>query len=222
MRPGLHRRSSLGVDVGHHRPGGFGNAGSGPVGDISGHALVRHQTRPLAHQHTHQLAPRHVADGVSRAHAAVADENRRSRVDAPELQAVPDGREAIHGVGGDGGGGKPVPYHDLHPGRPGDGGTDFLLIFLVKAPPQVRAGQVFVLVPAFRSDLHHAVFGGEVLADLRKYRVLRRRVVGAETEHGQGLVPRPRPAAAQTRRGLFFHFPEFFLVFGVFHQIELP
>ena len=53
-------------------------------------------------------------------------------------------------------------------------------------------------------------------------RVWRRRVVGAETEHGQGLVPRPRPAAAQTRWGLFFHFPKFFLVFGVFHQIELP
>ena len=210
------------MNVGHHRPGGFGNAGSGLVGDIGGHALVRHQTRPFPHQHTHQLAPRHVSDGVSRAHTAVADENRRSRVDAPELQAVPDGREAIHGVGGDGGGGKPVPHHDLHPGRSGDGGADLLLIFLVKAPPQVRAGQVFVLVPAFRSDLRHAVFGGEILTDLGKHRVLRRRVVGAEAEHGQGFIPRSRPAAAQTRRGFLLHFPEFFLVFGVFHQIELP
>ncbi len=117
----------------------------------------------------------------------------------------------------------PSPTTICTPGRPGDGGTDFLLVFLVKAPPQVRAGQVFVLVPAFRSDLHHAVFGGEVLADLRKNTASCAAAWSARKRSMvRVLYPRPRPAAAQTRRGLFLHFPEFFLVFGVFHQIELP
>ena len=129
--------------------------------------------------------------------------------------------DSIPRIGQNGCGGQAVPYHQLDGLSLGEPGQNGLVLF-VKAPAQVRPGQIFVLIRAPGLDRRHAVVNGKVLRHLAEYRVLGRGMVCPEAKHGQGLVPRPRPAAAQTRRGLFFHFPEFFLVFGVFHQIELP
>ena len=209
------------MDIGNHRPGGFRHPGSGLVGDISGHALVRHQTRTLAHQHTHQLTAGHVPNGISRSHPAVPDKNGGAWVDTLELQTLPESLKAVHGIGFNGGRRQTVSHHDLHPGRSGNGGADFPLVFLVKAPAIVRAGQILVLVMAPGLHLRHAVFGGEILAYLGKHRILSRRVVGSEAQHGERLVPGACLAAAQTGGSALLHFPEFFPVFRIFRQVKL-
>ena len=71
------------MDVADHRPGRLGNAGVGLVGDISGHTLVRHQSRPLAHQHAHHLAAGHISHRISRAYPAVPDKYRRLKERTP-------------------------------------------------------------------------------------------------------------------------------------------
>lgn len=68
--PASTGRGSLTVNVGHHSAFGFRDAGVGTIGDIGGHRLRRHQSRPLSHQDAHHLAAGEVTHKISRAHPA--------------------------------------------------------------------------------------------------------------------------------------------------------
>ena len=208
------------MDIAHHRAAGFQHAGAGLIGQVGGHALIRHQPRTLAHQDAHQLTAGDVAHRVPRAHPAIADEDGGVRFDAPQLQAVPDGGGAVHGVGDNGCRGKPVADDDLHPGVPRHGGAELGGVLLVKAAPQVGSGQVFILAAAASPDLRHAVVLRKILRHLGKHRILRRRVIRPEAEHGQRPVARSGLAAAQPRRGFLLQEPVLPLLFRLLHQIE--
>ena len=206
------------MNVADHRPGGFQHPGPGTVGDIAGHTLIRHQPRPLPYQHTHALCPGHVSHRVPGSYPGIADKNRLAIVNAPELESVFNGRQTVRGIGQNGCGGQAVPYHQLDGLSLGEPGQNGLVLF-VKAPAQVRSGQIFVLIRAPGLDRRHAVVNGKVLRHLAEHRILGRGMVCPEAKHGQGLVPGSGFAASQPRRGFQLHVGEPFSVFRVLRQV---
>ena len=148
MGPGLHGGGALPVDVGDHGALGLRNAGPGAVGDIGRHGLAGHQSRPLPHQHTDQLRAGELSDVVRRAHPGILDKEGLSQLDSLELQALPDGRRAVQGVGRDGVGRESVADDQQHPGIAAADGPDGLLGLGAEPAAQVGPGQIFVLVLA--------------------------------------------------------------------------
>ena len=220
MCPGLYGGGALGVDVADHRPLGFQHSGPGLIGDIGGHALVRHQPGRLAHQHAHHLGARHVPDHIPGPYPAVPDEDGLAAFDVPQLQPLLDGRQTVGGIGQDRRRGQAVADDQLHLGILRQGFLENCQIFCIEDPAQVRPGQVLVLALAAGLHGHEAVAGPIVLRNLAEYRVLGRRMVRPEAEHGQGFVPGTGPAAAQTGGGLGLHGEKPRPVCRIFRQVE--
>ena len=210
------------MDIADHSPAGFQHAGAGPIGEVGGHALVRDQSWALPYQHAHQLTPGHVPDGVPRADPAIAYKNRRARVNAPQIQPVPDSFQTVHGVGHDGRRGKPVAHHQLDPGGARNRLPQLFPVFLVKASAKIRTGQIFVPVLTSGLQFRKPVPPGKIRVHRAEHRILCGGMIRPEAQHGQGLVPCPRLPAAQTGRGPFLQPPKACRIRRIFRQVQLP
>ena len=204
MSARFHCRCPLGMDIGNHGPAGLGNTGMGLVGDIGRHALIRHKAGAFPHQHAHQLAAGHIADGVSCTHPAVAHKKGLTHLNSLALEAVLDGRQAVQSIGLDGCRGQTVTHHDLNGGGCGYRLFDDLLVLFVKAAAQIRPGKIFFLVLAFGLNWHQTMLSCKILGNLGEDRVLGGRMVRPEAKLCQGLIARACLAHTQSCGGTGF------------------